>query len=111
MTQFERYVRKWQKLLHLEHWTITVVSSKKSSKAIGLNGQMQHAADTRRATITHFRNPDMPIEETALHELLHVMLADMDYAVGRTTYDGLVEIMIEHLTRALVDMDGRPRKK
>ena len=91
----ERAVRKWQKILLLDHWSIQVLYDDTSGD---YNGTCDHTPDTLRATITFFKDPDRSVDETACHEVLHVLLVPTQDAENTKQFFGRVEQVVEHLT-------------
>lgn len=94
----ERLVRKWQKKLLLDHWTITV---NYQDEETNVNGSARMLDGTLRAIITFYKNPDRPLNETALHEVVHILLSDMQGAAGTDQAQDMVERTTDHLVKLL----------
>jgi len=79
--KFDNYVKLWQVRLNLQNWRIE--KSDRTTKAIA---DMLIINEDRLATYAVGKNPGLPItdhmlEQTACHELLHIMLAEYKQAV------------------------------
>ena len=95
----KRLVAKWQKVLLLQHWSIDVVYVDKETDVYG---STFYVADSLRATITFYRHTDLhEFDETACHEVMHIVLVDMQEAEGKKTFNGLLEKTVEHLTHVI----------
>lgn len=88
---FSRAVEKWQKILGLNHWRFVI--SKDLSKA-DMGNVTCHLAD--RLAIFQFGLDfgteditDLAVEDTALHEVLHVLLHDLAALKSRNFLDTL----------------------
>lgn len=108
--RFEAACRKWQVTLGLTDWTLTFKTTQ---------GDGEHEADvgynceTRQATITYYKGVDdaAKAERVALHEMLHVLLADMLQQAARRACDTHVDVAREEhrvIERLLNALDGRP---
>lgn len=75
----ERLVRLWQGRLGLERWKIDV---KVSSEPIGGFADVQASSQYEFATVTFAAGiADEVVEQTVVHELLHLLLRDTDALV------------------------------
>lgn len=89
----KEYVTKWQGLLHLDHWRIKVIlalAPGDSTNTLAICSQVQNVSSatlTFRADVE--KNQDW--EETALHEILHVMHGHVDQMVWEVVCDGMSE--------------------
>lgn len=110
---FAGYIKKWQRLLNLDDWRI----HKGRGHARGAMADMQIDAGARLATWRlgkHFGTEpvtEQTLEATAVHELLHVLLADLESAFEGKAAPEIVEAaghrVINTLERLLVPMTSQ----
>lgn len=103
--QFREEVLYWQKELGLLHWTIQIktATTKNADEA-----EADYDCETRHATITYYMDVDDSYHpaDVALHEMLHLLFADMllaaveakrgdedDIHVGREEHKVVVTLM------------------
>jgi hypothetical protein len=75
--EFQRYVAKWQRVLNLGNWRITVshIRSKRDVMAEVYKTDLeQRMAVFRLAAFFHYPVTSSDLEKTAIHELLHIFL-------------------------------------
>ena len=107
--KFAAYISKWQTLLNLHDWRITRRGSKASKDAMA---DIAISAGDKLAQWRigkHFGSEvvnDHTLESTAVHELLHVLLADFKEIVASKPtdeiLDGAEHRVIHTLERLLV---------
>ena len=113
----QKIVRKWQKILKLEDWDITVVTQR-GKKAAGFLGQNEITTERKVCRISlsiphkESHGEDADIETTIVHELIHIFF-DPFYPVNPKRDKEkviLVEHAVEAISLALVRLD-RERKR
>jgi hypothetical protein len=108
--RFEASCRKWQVTLGLTDWTLHF----KTAKADGAHEAMvEYNGENRHATITFFVGVKdaLVAERVALHEMLHVLFADMLTIAAKRASDGHADVLLEEhrvIERLLNALDGRP---
>lgn len=78
--QFRDECLKWQKRLNLMHWTLTFRAERNSDSEI--EALCDYDCETREAVLTYFigvKDVSHP-KDNALHEMLHLLLADLNLA-------------------------------
>lgn len=78
--QFREECLKWQKRLNLLHWTLTFKAEEKPDS--DCEALCDYDCDTREAVLSYYigvENVSHP-KDNALHEMLHLLLADMNLA-------------------------------
>jgi hypothetical protein len=73
---FDAFVALWLDKLGLKDWYVEI---KHDREGVDAEAQVEHDRDTRSATFTYFSAaaPTYSIERLALHEVLHLLFADM----------------------------------
>lgn len=108
--RFEAACRKWQVTLGLTDWTLHF----KTAPADGTHEALvEYNGENRHATITYFTKVQDALvpERVALHEMLHVLFADMLEIAARRASDGHADVAREEhrvIERLLNALDGRP---
>lgn len=94
---FDAHVRKWQDILGLTDWRIERGAKRGSKDAMAqVNVKIGARLAIYRTGSWGDQTPDAEsIEATALHELLHVFLADFAHAV-KTSENDLTLESVEH---------------
>lgn len=83
--QFREECLKWQKRLNLLHWTLTFKAENNSASEV--EALCDYDCETREAVLTYYigvQNVTHP-KDNALHEMLHLLLADMNLAAVQAT--------------------------
>jgi hypothetical protein len=95
--EFECYLKKWQALLGLENWDIYLSPAKppKAAQADVEADVMSHQAKVRLGDWGVFPPTPRNLEETAIHELLHVMFKSIGYAY-QLSEDWNLQMAAEH---------------
>lgn len=107
---FERACRRWQVTLGLTDWTFSF----KTAKADGVHeAEVMYNCETRCAIFTYYVGVDDACTPAriALHEMLHVLLADMLSIAARRADDNHPDALREEhrvIERLLNALDGRP---
>lgn len=108
--RFEKSCRAWQVTLGLTDWSITY----RVGRCPGAWARIEYDVDARAALIT--ANGDMKglgeraPERIALHEMLHLLFADMLDVAGKRGSDHVDTGRAEHalIERLLNAIEGRP---
>lgn len=108
--RFEAACRRWQATLGLTDWTLTF----KTATADGeYEAYVEYNCENRHASITFFVGVKEALspERVALHEMLHILFADMLSTAARLASDGHKDVGREEhkaIERLLNALDGRP---
>ena len=112
--RFEASCRKWQAMLGLTDWTLHF----KMEKGDGTkHANVQYTCDSRQVIVTSFiergeaDGTRATPERIALHEMLHIALADYCTAAARfasDTHDDVIREEHKVIERLLNALDGRP---
>ena len=105
--RFEKACRQWQGKLGLTDWTILFKVGKESEA----EADVVYNCTNRHATITSYITSDaLSPERIALHEMLHLLFADMLEMAGQKGGDHADVGKEEHraIERLLNTMDGKP---
>jgi hypothetical protein len=90
-------VRKWQILLNLKAWTLRLDVSKDDASETGGCAAISTDSELRRADITFYQSAfDEDMEETVIHELLH-----LHFASFRTEPETAARDLEEHAIYAI----------
>lgn len=108
--RFEFACRKWQVTFGLTDWTLHFATAKADGSH---EAEVAYNSENRHATITFYIGVKDALapERVALHEMLHVLFADMLDASCRRASDGHPDVLREEhrvIERLLNCMDGRP---
>lgn len=108
--RFERACRKWQITLGLMDWTFTFRTDKQDGSRYA---DVSYDCDSRQATITAYTDTltSARAERIALHEMFHVLLADVLRAAAARGDDGHKDVRLEEhrvIERLLNAIEGRP---
>lgn len=82
--RFKIACRKWQARFGLTDWAIVYKTAEKDAEHFGY---VHYNWDSRRAIITLVKDADGDVEAIALHEMLHVLLADLLATVAQRASD------------------------
>lgn len=114
ITTARKLVRYWQEILGLTEWTIAdVVWGEDSLMGDSFSGFNDFFTEGRKSKIIlNRRDADDEIEETIVHELLHLMIdghKGKDKVVGRH-YDPMHELALNRLAKVFVALDREGKK-
>jgi hypothetical protein len=108
---FEKACRQWQAKLGLTDWTLRF----KVEKGDGSRwAHVNYDLDCRQVQVISYPSKDPPHaapERIALHEMLHILLADyvnVAASKGSDTHDDVVREEHRAIERLLNALDGRP---
>ena len=110
--EFAGYIEKWQLLLNLHDWRIC--RGKKAASGVMADVSLDHSAKMAIWRLgRHFGSDSVnaySLESTAVHEMLHVLLADYREAVAAKASDDLISAaehrIVNTLERLLVTKPG-----
>lgn len=114
MSELEQYLRKWQKILRLEGWDISIAmrrrfesSERERTAEIDVDWAhlRAHIAVVDRNDFGPDVLPPMSIEFDVLHEMLHIVLWKMDAKLGTPQQDH-EEQAINQITRAFLSLNS-----
>lgn len=103
----------WQKRLHLEQWTVSVVMSRRTDLKQGTMGKIRWDKGKKTATIWAMDAADytVPTDEmlkdlefTVVHELIHLELASLPKSEASRRSE---EFAVNQLAEALLALDRR----
>jgi hypothetical protein len=103
----------WQKRLHLEDWTVSIVMTRRSEMKQGTMGKVRWDKGKKTATIWALDAADytLPTEEmlkdlefTVVHELIHLELASLPKSEASRRSE---EFAVNQLAEALIALDRR----
>lgn len=77
--EFARYIVKWQRMLNLDDWRIEKGTKRSKAMAEVSVSYADRLATYRIGTFGSTAITPESLETTALHELLHVLLADLNH--------------------------------
>ena len=106
---------KWQKILRLQDWVITIQYAKHFDLNPDAQGQVGWNLFKKSAHIKVMDpgdyDPSWPfpqdVQKTVVHELLHLHMAPFDETKADSLGDKMLEQAIECISSALVDRDRR----
>lgn len=84
LARFARACRKWQARFGLTDWNLQV---KVKGRDEAHYAYVEYDNDSRHAAITYVEGNNASIEDSALHEVLHVLLADLLATAARRGSD------------------------
>ncbi len=90
--RFKKACRSWQGKLGLTDWTFVYKIDRRDNDHYGY---VTYSWDSRLATITLVPGKDSDIEAIALHEVLHVLLADLLATVASRASDTHPDVVRE----------------
>lgn len=96
-----RYLAKWQRLLLLQEWQISIYCGLPEGSPLDVVGRV-NSFPRRRLAFVYVHPASDSIEDTVLHELLHVAVAEMKAGRGSILYDPeerLVQLLSARLLR------------
>lgn len=102
--RFEASLRKWQKVLNLVDWRIEL-SDRPAGRGNSADVEVHYEhrlAKVRLMRTSSARPEDEHLDSVALHELLHVRLADLIHAVQEGADEKVIEAA-EHSIIVLVE--------
>lgn len=107
---FKKVFKEWQARLGLQEWTISFKKAEMddAEACIDSNPESRTALVTINSRPFHLKD-DSDIEETALHEVLHLLLADLSHAAvdrytDRETLVRVEEALVNRLTKLCQDL-------
>lgn len=114
--KFTAYMLKWQRLLNLDDWRIVrSAQAAKGSMAEVTKRNLGQRLAVYKLGVDFGATPvtERSLEETAVHELLHVFFFEMlefakDPTTTAETLEGLEHRLINVLERLLVDQQVKP---
>lgn len=107
---FKKVFKEWQARLGLQEWTISFKKEEMddAEACIDSDPESRTVLVTVNSKLFHVKD-DSDIEETALHEVLHLLLADLSHAAvdrytDRETLVRVEEALVNRLTKLCQDL-------
>ena len=117
-TGLKERLKYWQHALRLDFWDITIKIGRMANMVIkGVDGEITYSLPNAEADITILNPIDyndsafpQDMEETLVHELLHLHMATFEPADAEKVNSMLWERTIDQLAKVMVHLNDKNRK-